>query len=61
MGHRLMVTAALVAVVIALAVSMLAIERLATNRVWTTRLALVGALTSLFVAAAIALVILELG
>ena len=61
MAHRLIVTAALVAVVIALAVSILTIERLATDRVWTTKLALVGALASLVAAAAIALAILEWG
>ena len=61
MGHRLVVTAALVLVVIALAASILTIERLATDRVWPTKLALVGALTCLVAAAAIALAILERG
>lgn len=61
MVHRLVVTVSLVAVILALAVSILTIERLAEDRVWTTRLALAGAVACLIAAAAIALAVLERG
>ena len=61
MAHRLVVTVSLVAVILALAVAILAIERLAEDRVWTTQLALAGAVAFLIAAAAIALAVLERG
>jgi hypothetical protein len=61
MTHGLLLTGALLAVILALAISILAIERLATSRVWATEFALILALACWAAAVAIALTIVERG